>query len=1071
MANQLKVAILFAFVMFVCFLNAGSVLAQITTGNLSGTVTDKEKKESLIGAKVTATHVPTGSKYGSVTDVNGRYQIRNVKAGGPYSISFSYIGYKGEKVDGVFVELGGTVTLNSAMVEASASADEIVVTADRNAVFDKSKTGAANAVTKEQIEKLPTVARSLNDFARLSPQVSSTGIGVSAVGRNPRFNNLQIDGAVNNDVFGLEGNQGLPGGQTGANPVSLDAIQELQIVVAPFDVRNGNFSGAGLNAITRGGTNTWSGTVYGFGRNQGTTGTSPDFLQLPIGTFREAQYGASVGGPLIKDKLFFFTNVDAAYREQVADFALGVGGSRDAGISPDSISAFKSILDTLYRFPGSGSFADDPFGRTSVRFFTRIDWNISEKHKLMIRNNYVNASDDRVRRTSQAFGLSSFNWVFDNVQNQTVLQLQSAFSSKVYNEFTLGYQVVRDKRSPSVRAPYIVVNQPGGRTIEAGGERSTQRNGLDQDNIEISNNLSWVVGGGHTLTGGFRTEFFTVSNLFIQDAWGTFNFNSLASFRQGIVAQYRASYAQPGQPVEPLAEFTAAQASAYLQDEWAIRPNLNVVAGARLDMPIFFQTPSENPLVQQVFGIATNQTPSGTMMWSPRLGFNWDVFNDKTTQIRGGVGIFTGRMPLVWFSNQFSNTGREFIRINQTTGLQPGLFTPFADSLRIAGQFGLAATATTTVNVNTSDFKLPQTVRYNLAVDQKIAGDFYFTGEFVYSNNRNEPFYSDLNLQTEAPAAPIGTATSDIGGRPVYGTFAANTAANPRGTTPFRRDTRFVNAIALSNVSDGYAYLLTAELKKTTGLVTGNFAYTFGESKDRNSLSSSVAVSNWEFNYVPGNPNNAPLATSLWEVRHRLLASLNWNFNVIEGGATTVSLVYVGQTGQPYSFIYDGDVNADGSLGNDLIYVPRSASNVNEIQLGGLVGGNFVANPQMQSDFEKYINNNDALSGARGRIIGRNEAREPWRNRLDLSIGQSISTFGKQSLELRLDVINILNLIDNTAGRVQSVALNRDLTLRTVGIANNGRPVFSFDGTKIDPFQTDQFSSRWQGQFSIRYRF
>ncbi len=1079
-------------VFVLCTLVNFSAFSQgLTNSALNGVVLDKAG-QPLPGATVIATHNPSGSTYGTSSRVDGRFNIQGLRVGGPYTISAKLVGYKSQTREGLTLALGQNLRIDFSLSEEAVTVDEVSVTAERNSIMSASRTGTATNVSETQITRLPTLQRSLNDIARTSPQLVGTGGtqgGISAAGRNARYNNIQIDGAVSNDVFGLA-DAGTPGGQTGTNAISLDAIQELQIVVSPFDVRYGGFTGAGINAITRSGTNRYTGSLFGFSRTQGLVGKSPDTLRTSLNQFEEIRTGFRFGGPIIEDNLFFFVNGEITRRSRVTDYAIGVGGSRDFGIPADTLQRFINLLKAKGYDPGS--FDDVSVKRPNLLLFGRLDWKVADGHALTLRHSYVNADADRLEangRTATTFGFSNFNHVFRSVSNQALLQLNSTFSKELYNEFRVGYATIRDKRDPDgPRAPQITVTIPtlNGVTVNknlvSGWERSSQANSLDQDILEITDELTFYQ-GEHTLTVGTHNEHFSFENLFIQDVYGTYDFTNLDSLAIGGISRYRASYSRLAGVDQPLGKFGVWQFGLYAQDLWTISPNFTLLPGVRVEVPAFGDIPLANFKADSTYGLRTDQVPGGQFLFSPRVGFNWSPFEERTTQIRGGVGIFSGKTPFVWISNQFSNTGVDFARLDIRNIVDRRFFTVNPDSVRRAGdpRFTgiISPVATTIVNFVDKNFKFPQLLRYSLGIDQTLPWGLTGTLEFTYAQVVNDPFYQDINVITDSTKGAL----SD--GRPLYGTYSltgTSQGARANATVNRKNSANFTNAILLSNTDRGFQYQLTALLqRRMSSDLSLSAAYVYARAMDRTSVTSSVALSNFQFNVVPGNPNNPPLATSNFELRHRLVGAVDYTIELFPGGNTTLSLIYVAQEGRPYSFAYNGDLNGDGNTANDLIYVPKDKNDIIVIRPNSISAGNIngIADLAALNDFMNFVDGNKALSESKGRIIERNGAREPWTERFDLRISQIIPLFDTHNLEVTFDMLNVGNFLNKDWGRLKQVTNQSDQILRFEGLyfnslnaqdPNNRKPMFSY-GRLDDRLVTDQLESRWQAQLGVRYIF
>ncbi|WP_210487862.1 TonB-dependent receptor [Rufibacter aurantiacus] len=1021
-----------------------------TTASMNGVITDASGA-GLAGATVVAIHTPSNTQYAASADVNGRYNLQNMRVGGPYSITSTYVGYQDQKRENVFLSLGQNLKLDFNLAQSAVGLSEVQVVADRGAVINADRTGASTNVSREQIERLPTLNRSLQDFTRLTPQASGNSIG----GANNRYNNITIDGAVNNDVFGLAGS-GTPGGQAGTQPISLDAIDQIQVVLAPYDVKFGNFTGGGINAVTRSGTNNVEGSVYAFGRNEKTVGKDP-ITDQKAADFKDYQAGFRVGGPILKDKLFFFLNGELTRRSEPLLNNLGDASS----IVPEAdVRTIAQTLRDKYGYD-PGTFGSIDRRTESNKLFARLDWNINDRHQLTLRHNFVDAFDDNITRTNSTFRFGNNAYEFSNTTNSTVAELKSRFSESISNSLLVGYSRIRDTRdTPGALFPQVTIrfNGSGSNTITAGTERSSAYNELDQDILEFTDNLT-VFKGAHTFTFGTHNEFFRFRNLFINNGNGYYQFNSLQDFLDERPFQIEQTYTNAN--ANPAAKFDAAQLGFYAQDEISLTDNLRLTVGLRLDVPVMPDTPARNEKVETVFDkypeytdLRTDATPSGQLLWAPRAGFNWDVKGDKTVQLRGGTGIFTGRVPFVWLSNQFTNNGITFSTLNLQNQTKAGNFESNIDEIRYLGTAG----STAEINLVTSDFKIPQTFRTNLALDYTLPLGIIATIEGIYTKTLNDVVYKDINLENP---------TSKLTGpdtRPVY----------PTSTNGRRIEDSFTNVILLDNTNKGYSYNLTGQLQKTfTNGINTMVAYTYGESKDVNSGTSSTARSNWQFNQIVTNPNDPELSYSRFDIRHRVIASGGYTINWLNNFSTSISLFYEGQSGTPFTYLYAQDLNADGNTGNDLMYVPRNREDITLVDLKNTAGVVTRTPDQQWEDLNAFIEGDEYLRSRRGQYTERNGARTPWTHRVDLRVAQDIfANLGakKHTLQLTLDVFNVGNAINKDWGRnyfVNNAAV--ELVRFSARDANN-RPSFTFSKPAADVWSST-FSSRWQGQVGLRYIF
>ncbi|WP_276499110.1 TonB-dependent receptor [Pontibacter litorisediminis] len=1017
-----------------------------TTAAISGIVKD-QSGTALPGATVIAVHTPTNTQYVAGTNTDGNFTIQNMRVGGPYTVRTSYVGYQERRIDGVMLNLGQTARVDFTLSEDNRQLGEVQVVGQRDDVFNQDRTGAATNVSREQIENLPTLSRSLQDFTRLTPQASGNSIG----GSNNRYNNITIDGAVNNDVFGLSGS-GTPGGSAGTQPISLDAIQEIQVVVAPYDVKMGNFTGGGINAVTRSGTNDFSGSVYTFGRNQNTIGKAVEGPRVKADEFTNYQYGARLGGPILRDKLFFFVNYDATRISEPVRFAPGSSESQIPSATVQQLADY--VMDT-YGYD-VGSFGAIDRKTESNKIFARLDWNINDNHQFTIRHNFVDAFDDNISRSRNFVRLGNNAYQFTSVTNSTVAELNSRFGNNIANNLIVGYSRIRDSRDiAGGMFPQVTINDPVG-TIEFGAQRSSTANELDQDIFEITDNLTYQF-GNHNFTVGTHNEFFSFRNLFINNMNGRWDFNSLEDFYNGKASRVQATYSLDPNNSLPAAEFNAMQLGFYVQDEFTASEKLKLTLGLRADLPVFPDTPSRNEKFENDFGalypgLRTDRTPGGNILWAPRFGFNYTPTEDRSFQVRGGTGIFTGRVPFVWLSNQFTNTGTVFGTVFQNN---PKEFVTDVEDQRNAG----ASDRTVEVNVVSEDFKLPQVWRSNLAVDYTLPGEIVATVEGIYSKTLNDVVYKNLNL-TE----PVGTLPG-VDNRDVY---ASSTSAR-------RINGDYTNVILLDNTNKGYRYSITGQLRKnfTNGL-NSSIAYTYGKSKDVNSGTSSTALSNWEYNQIVNNPNDPALEYSRYDVRHRIVGTTGYTFKYANNFATSVSLFYEGQSGLPFTYLYSQDLNNDGNRGNDLMYVPRDRSEINLVDLKS--NGVVTATPDEQwAALDAFIAGDDYLSSRRGQYTERHGARMPWTHQFDLRLLQDFYMEGgngkTHTFQITFDVFNVGNLINKDWGRQYFVNNSANELLRYAGRdKDTGEPTFTFNPNSKG-YNISQFASRWQGQLGLRYIF
>jgi hypothetical protein len=1051
----------------------------VTTSAINGTVVDDEGSP-LPSATIIAVHQPSGTQYGTTTRADGKFNLLGLRVGGPYEITVSYVGYSKQTLQNINLELGQNLRLDFNLQSTAVELSDITVTSERNPVLSSGRTGAFTNVSREQIEKLPTISRSFEDYYKLSPLFS----GGSAAGRNTKYNNIQIDGSNYNDMFGLGG--ATPGSQSRVTPISLDAIEEFNIVISPYDVRHAGFTGAGINAITRSGTNSFHGSGFYYGRNEGLVGVSPDVRQSKLAEFTDYQGGFRVGGPVIQNKLFFFANGEITRYKQPLTRIFGQDKfATNAFTVPfDSLSLLSSHLMSRYGY-NTGAWDQMNFERKSDKMFLRFDYNLSDAHKITARWNYLNASDDntpsRGRGATDIY--SDFGrYVIDNKTHSVALQLSSIFSNNISNELILGYVNQEDlpdykgNAFPSlyIRTANLGATDRNNQTLVLGAEQFRHQNELGQNIIEITDNFSYFL-GDHTITAGVKLDFYKFRNLFIPGGFGVYTYNSIADFinnRRPAAYEYR--YSATSDPMQE-ANWTANQLGFYLQDEWSVTSNLKITGGVRFDVPSYPDEPNFNANIDTFFvqqrglDIGTNKPPKTTVNISPRLGFNWALDDDRNTQLRGGVGVFSGRFPAVWVSNQYSNTGVDFY----TNTTRPDSF--FADPNGQPQGSGVLPRAE--VNLTDPEFKAPSIIRTNLAIDQALPYNLVLSLEGIYSMTQNDVFFQNLNLagqQSNNGTTPGGKLVGE--NREVWGVlgsngrFTAEVLKRADGTSPF------TGVYYLTNTDQGTNANVTIQLQRLNapdGLYS-NLAYTWGYSKDVNSGVSAQARSSWRFNPNSGNPNVPVLSFSVNDRRHRIMAAvsyiLDWNFN---GFKTNFGLFYNGFSGRPFSYVVNGDVNGDGETDNDLVYIPRDA---NDIILVSSTGTVLDKNDEAYTSLFNYINGDDYLSGNKGKMSERNGAREPWTHQLDFRLTQEIPTFKGHKFEITFDILNVLNMIDKTWGW-QEVVPNQNAFLlgfhsvdTAPGSPDLGKARYTWGNTS-NPAQALNIESRWQAQLGIRYTF
>jgi hypothetical protein len=1066
---------LLAVAALVMLVSAGAFAQGVTTASVSGIVTDS-KGEPIPGANVVATDMPTGTTYGTPTRPDGRYTFPAVRVGGPYTIKVSFVGFKEQVRENVFVQLGQDLRLDFKLVEEATELGEVVVSATQDPTLNSDKMGASSNFGVNQIQRLPSIGRDFRDITRLTPQAG--GSQFSFGGRSNLYNNLTIDGATVNNVFGLAP---LPGGQSNATPFSLDAIEDMTVSLSPYDLRQGNFTGAGISAVTRRGKNEVEGSVYYFFRNEALTGKKVDGQELPLTDFNFSNFGFRVGGPIIKNKLFFFANAEFEDRTDPA-YTFPIRPNRSApttGFSQGTddndpelgFAGLNSFLNSEYNY-NPGVYQGFNRETSSKRYVLRFDYNLNSNHKLTLRGNITNAYQDVPPSGSGGFvggppggrgnsnnvlSFSKSYYRINNNQYSATLELNSTLGEgKFSNNLVIGYSAFRDFRqdaggfaTPSV--PLVDILGPNGQNMTSfGPDPFTPNNLLDQDVIQLNDFFS-IYKKDHTITVGTANELYSFNNVFTPIINGVYRYNSLADFfadanpattATARPAQYTVQYvAVPGGAQATAAKWSALQLGFFAQDEYTGIKNLKLTAGVRVDVPLYLTDMPVNNYINQLDlngeQLRVGAWPDVKPLWSPRVGFNWDAKGDRTLQVRGGTGVLTGRVPFVWLSNVVSNNGLYFGQFNstnvpfdvtgdgfpynysQTPYTAPSEFysdlnagQPYLINNPLDRNFGRPAVVSS-VNTLDKDFKFPQVWRSNLAVDKQLPGGVVGTLEFIYTKDINAVFIRNANLR---PA----TATLNGDGRPLYG--ATGGVNNREILSNDRRLTGDLDqALVLDNTDKGYQWSITAQLRKD---FSRNFqlsaAYTYTDAKEINPQSASTAGSIYTGQVSVNGPNDPGLALANTLTPHRVIAWGTYRLEYLKNFATTFGFTYEGRTGDSFSYVYNGDPNSDGTFGNDLIYIPRSKD---EIVLTTSNANDNRTIDQIWAQLDAYISQDEYLNSRRGQFAERNATFSPWVNRLNLSVLQDfyLDVKGKRhTLQLSLNVDNFLNMLNSSWGLLQN---------------------------------------------------
>ncbi|MGB8489726.1 MAG: carboxypeptidase regulatory-like domain-containing protein [Bacteroidales bacterium] len=1062
MIKQLKRILAFLTILIMPMITYGQ---GATTSTLAGHVTDKNG-DPLPGATIVATHTPSGTRYATIADNAGNYGIQNMRVGGPYKVDVSFIGYSASSYTEITLRLGETYAQDCQLSESTTALNEVIVSAGiKNSVLSSERAGTQTFVGRREIADLPSISRSITDFTKLSPQAQGNSFG----GRDGRFNTITIDGAAFNNNFGLSSNP-LPGGN--AQPISLDAIEEISVSVAPYDVRMSQFTGASINAVTRSGDNTFKASIYTYLRPNSFTGNTVDGTPVTGANSRSSQnYGFRVGGPIIKDKLFFF--ISGEYEKELVpgvDWKPSTDGvsNSDLKISRTLESDMFTVRDFLmsnYNYD-PGKYKDfDPFMNRNTKILARIDWNIAANHKFTLRyNDVVGTSDQQTngssgppnnarnsnRISSQSMAFSNALYGFKNTVRSLTGELNSSFGQRFSNKLLASYTSIEDTRtSNSSLFPFVDIWQDGDQYMSFGYELFTYNNDVKNNTLSFTDNLT-VNLNKHTLTAGVSFDHLYFYNSYIREGTSYYRYNSVDDFLTGAdPIGFGVTYGYNGNDA-PGAILNFGFAAAYAQDEWQVVPKLKLNYGVRFELPIYLDKMENNPSIAAL-SFADGQKmdvgswPKSQLLISPRFGFNYDVRGDRSLQIRGGTGIFTGLLPFVWFTNQPTNSGmiqspelgwgpenanlvglqfqpdyKEFI------ASRPDLFPQNAGTLPSGAALAEVG----------KKFKFPQIWRSNLGVDVELPWNTIFTGEVMFSKDINAVRQVNIN-----EAAPAGTmAGSD--NRPYW--------------TNSKVDATIGSAMVLSNSHEGYQFSATAQLTKNFfNGISGMFAYTYTLARDITANPGSSAYSAFTSNVAVGSLNNPGLSYSSFAVPHRLIGDFSYRIEYANFFATTFSLVYQGyQTGR-WSYTYSNDLNGDGNTSSDLLYVPKNATDISFTDYKGMTAA------EQQTAFWAYVESNKYLSKREGQYAERFGEVKPWLHRFDAKLLQDIFTnFGgnrRYTLQFSVDFLNIGNLINDSWGTYIYNPLSSYDNVRPLRVNNKGTaeaaPVFTLNANSLEDFK------------------
>ncbi len=1078
------------------------VHSQITTSGMNGTVVS-EIGENLPGATVVAVHDPSGTQYGTVTNAEGRFNLQGMRPGGPYTVNISFVGYSTASYTDITLFLGESFSLNSEIKESAIDVLEVMIIGSKPSKFSTSKTGATTNISNEQLNSMPSINRSIADIARISPYAN----GMSFAGGDGRSTNFTVDGANFNNNFGLSSI--LPGG---GSPISLDAIEEIQVVIAPFDVRQSNFIGGGVNAITKSGTNTFKGSAYTYLTNQNMRGNK--IGDVDFGD-RDAEsrnvYGATLGGAIIKNKLFFFVSGEYELRPgQVVTWRPSTDGVADteqmlSRASESDMELVKQHLIDNYGYD-PGSYTDYPADKSNKKLLARIDWNINDNNKLSFRYNYTknqswrgtngnsnnagyrNRAMDRISQYSMAFSNSIYS--SDNIVSSYALDLNSRFSDNVSNQFLATYTKINDIRgSTSDKFPFIDImygfdDVAGTQTVEpyisAGYELFTWNNGVNNNILNITDNLTYYL-DNHRITAGVSYERQMANNSYMRNGTGYYRYASLDDFlNQAAPRDFALTYGYDGE-INPAAEVAFNTLGIYIQDEWSVNADLKLSIGVRADyMKYVDNVQTNNEILALDYGganIDVGEWPAGNVQYSPRVGFTWDVTGDQTLKLRGGTGLFAGRLPLVFFTNMPTNSGMVQGSYSATTTydtdtwtideVDPALATlagpMITDVDEMITHLGLPNTITPDegvlprdVNAVDPEFKMPQVWKTSMAIDYNLPVGFPMTVtlEGIYTNNLNGVMLKNYNLKQPDATWDRFSGPDD---RYIY-----------PGDSVIEYTSK--HAYVLANNSEGWGAIgnitIVAEPIENLNVMV---AYTQTESKEVSGMPGSAAWSAYNGQIQVNGPHLPMSQRSQYVVPNKAIASVSYMLPYANDHMSTAfNLFYSGFSFDGYSFTYDNDMNNDG-YGTDLIYIPAERGDVQ-----------FVSTAD-EDAFFAFMEQDSYLSKHQGEYAEAYAARAPWVHSFDLRVAQNFSINAgdtKHTLQLTLDFLNFGNLINSEWGVSKNMFnSNNGQILNYEGVDASNVPSFSMVTDDDGDYLTESYSTYynylqcWQLKIGARYIF
>jgi hypothetical protein len=1108
MMKQLKRLFMLSIFLFISVLMFGQ---GSTTSSMGGKIVDKDGK-SLPGATIVAIHVPSGSQYGALANNDGLFTIQGMRPGGPYSVEISFVGYSKKTITDITLNLGEKFTLNTSLDESAAALAEVIVVGAKTPQFNSEKNGTSININNRQLTLMPTVSRSINDITRLTPQANGNQIG----GGNYRQNFITVDGAQFNNAFGIGTN--LPGN---GSPISLDAIDQISVNITPYDVRQSGFIGASVNAVTRSGNNEFTGSVYSYMNNQNFKGNKVGDATFVRNQASYSMQGFRLGGPIIKNKLFFFINAEmekntipgpsrvASTPDSPPDYANNI--ARPTVADMDMISAYLKDTYGYITGPYQGYSQKSP----GNKFLARIDWNINKNNKFNIRYSYQASKTPSYPSTS----VSPFSSIYTNnrqamdamwYQNSGYYQENnfsslsaelnsSLFGGKILNTLRYTYSYQNEPRSTEGKIfPFVDILQAGIPYVSFGTELFSYGNLRQVATTTLNDDVTWSW-GKNNMTAGINYEHDNTKNGFMRFGSSFYVFKDWSTFiNGGLPNNYGVTFSNTPGYSQAFPSFQFNQVAGYIQDEFAVNTRLNVVGGVRLDVPTYPTASTDHPIISTLtFGENTYHTstlPKSRVMLSPRIGFNFDINEDHSLVLRGGTGVFTGRVPFVWIVGQVGDAGM----LQTTQALSganvPGPFSPDISAYYPAVQPAAGTIVPGSFTIISPNFKMPQTWKSSLALDAKLPWGIKGTLEGVYNKDYNTAFFVNEGLQ--------GGTNMNIAGYPdnriIYPSTVAATnylkyyqLINAAGIVQTAVDPAHpvgngVSPIVLENRKGGYYYSVTAKLEKNfTRGFSGMIAYTHSVAKNLVDGAGDQAASAWNGNANVNGANSPELSYTNYVMPDHVIASVSYRIEYLKFFGTSISVFYDGEAAGRFSYVYSTNIVRDGAGSNNLIYVPKDASEITFVPYTFTPAGGTLTTwtAQEQSDaFFAFVAQDKYLKSRMGKYAERNGALYPWVNKFDIQFKQDffVNVAGKRNtIQLSLDILNFGNLLNSNWGKSPFYNQNNILVMtNNAAVVAGGtvQPTF-----RLNPYNNAMLSntfsnsisyaSTYSMQFGIRYIF